>query len=385
MPYNFETLSSLVQDLYSAAADPSGWDRFLDSIKTEIGGTACAILVRDQRSGHSGQMALSTGIEERFLRAYGEYYSSINVVYEAALAMAPNNYVGTLQHCIDVDVYRNSEIYNDYARPQNLFHQCAALVAREGSYAAALSIMRPESEGAYGEEQIRLLTALAPHMRQAFQLHNTLRSYENSAAGLATALDQSETAIFLLDGQRRLQRANAAGDKLIRDEDVLRLNGNFLEPLQTQISADFERFLSSACSTGAGKGLAPGGMMLLHRPSGSPLHCKISPFYSESTFHEVSPAAILFIGDRDRIPASRNAALQDLYGLTATEARLANLLLEGLDVREAADQMGATFETARFHLKRVLAKTGTHRQTELIRLMLALPGEEGGALPVSRK
>jgi DNA-binding CsgD family transcriptional regulator len=63
-----------------------------------------------------------------------------------------------------------------------------------------------------------------------------------------------------------------------------------------------------------------------------------------------------------------------LYGLTPTESRLADLLLEGLDVRGAAQRLGITIETARFHLKRVLAKTDTRRQTELMRLMLSLPG-----------
>jgi DNA-binding CsgD family transcriptional regulator len=67
--------------------------------------------------------------------------------------------------------------------------------------------------------------------------------------------------------------------------------------------------------------------------------------------------------------------MRQLYALTPTEARLADLLLQGLDVREAADQMQTTLETTRFHVKRVLAKTGTRRQTELMRLMLSLPGQ----------
>jgi DNA-binding CsgD family transcriptional regulator len=66
--------------------------------------------------------------------------------------------------------------------------------------------------------------------------------------------------------------------------------------------------------------------------------------------------------------------MRALYGLTPAEARLADLLLEGCEVREAADRLRTTLETARFHLKRVLAKTGTRRQTELMRLMLSLPG-----------
>jgi len=40
--------------------------------------------------------------------------------------------------------------------------------------------------------------------------------------------------------------------------------------------------------------------------------------------------------------------------------------------------MKITFETARFNLKRVLSKTGTCCQAELIRLMLSLPGSSPG-------
>jgi DNA-binding CsgD family transcriptional regulator len=65
--------------------------------------------------------------------------------------------------------------------------------------------------------------------------------------------------------------------------------------------------------------------------------------------------------------------MRQLYGVTPTEARLADLLLEGLEVRDIANRLTMTLETARFHLKRVLAKTGARRQTELMRLMLSLP------------
>jgi DNA-binding CsgD family transcriptional regulator len=42
-------------------------------------------------------------------------------------------------------------------------------------------------------------------------------------------------------------------------------------------------------------------------------------------------------------------------------------------MQEVANGLSLTLETARFHTKRVLAKTGTRRQTELMRLMLSLP------------
>jgi DNA-binding CsgD family transcriptional regulator len=67
--------------------------------------------------------------------------------------------------------------------------------------------------------------------------------------------------------------------------------------------------------------------------------------------------------------------MRQLYRLTPSEARVADRLLDGLEIREIADRLGITLETCRFHLKRVFAKTGTPRQAELIRLMLSLPGQ----------
>jgi DNA-binding CsgD family transcriptional regulator len=79
------------------------------------------------------------------------------------------------------------------------------------------------------------------------------------------------------------------------------------------------------------------------------------------------------ISDPSSLPRRRTSLMQQLYGLTPAESRLADLLLEGIEVREAAEHLHITIGTARFHLKRVLAKTGSHRQTELLRLMLSLP------------
>jgi DNA-binding CsgD family transcriptional regulator len=71
----------------------------------------------------------------------------------------------------------------------------------------------------------------------------------------------------------------------------------------------------------------------------------------------------------------RGEFLRDLFGLTATEARLADCLLEGNGLQDAADTLKITWSTTRFHLKRIFAKTGTCRQTELMRLMWSLPGQ----------
>lgn len=79
---------------------------------------------------------------------------------------------------------------------------------------------------------------------------------------------------------------------------------------------------------------------------------------------------------RAGMPPSRSAhvrSLEELYGLTHAEARVASRVGRGLAVKEIAADLHISVETVRTHLKRIYAKTGTRRQAELVRLIL----EEG--------
>ena len=46
------------------------------------------------------------------------------------------------------------------------------------------------------------------------------------------------------------------------------------------------------------------------------------------------------------------------------------LQLEGFDLRRAADRLGVAVHTVRTHLRLVFEKTNTHRQAELVRILL---------------
>jgi DNA-binding CsgD family transcriptional regulator len=59
--------------------------------------------------------------------------------------------------------------------------------------------------------------------------------------------------------------------------------------------------------------------------------------------------------------------LENRFGLTPAQARLAVRLHDGASVRQAAEKLGITEGSARQYLRRIFAKTGTNRQIDLIR------------------
>ena len=64
--------------------------------------------------------------------------------------------------------------------------------------------------------------------------------------------------------------------------------------------------------------------------------------------------------------------LRSVFRLTEAEARLAAQLAFGNSLETVADQFGIAKETARSQLKSIFAKTGVHRQAELVAVLAKL-------------
>ena len=82
----------------------------------------------------------------------------------------------------------------------------------------------------------------------------------------------------------------------------------------------------------------------------------------------------MIVSDPERSVTTLDGFLNQLFGLTAAEARLVEHLLKGETLNSTADLLGVSRNTVRTQIKAVLHKTGTASQPELMRLLLrAIP------------
>ena len=132
------------------------------------------------------------------------------------------------------------------------------------------------------------------------------------------------------------------------------------------------RLIGEAALTATGQGIAAGGALSLPRPSlRRPLAVLVAPFRVTRTAMQCrQPAVAVLVSDPEVKPQPASELLAQLYGLTTREAELVTLLLDGLDLRDAAERLALSMNTVRTHLREVFHKTGTHRQSELVALVL---------------
>jgi DNA-binding CsgD family transcriptional regulator len=112
--------------------------------------------------------------------------------------------------------------------------------------------------------------------------------------------------------------------------------------------------------------------LTLTRPSGKrPLSVLAAPLPPHSVMLGMEPPGVaVFVTDPDKKPPAGAPILRATFGLTRAEAELVLTLLEGASVQEAAARLGLATDTVRKRLKVVFQKTNTHRQSELMRLVL---------------
>lgn len=90
----------------------------------------------------------------------------------------------------------------------------------------------------------------------------------------------------------------------------------------------------------------------------------------KSAFGIDAPGVVMFIFESNPNNDKSSADVARIFGLTKAEARLTLAIANGVTATEYSAQHGISINTAYSQIKEILAKTGTRRQAELIKLVL---------------
>ena len=95
----------------------------------------------------------------------------------------------------------------------------------------------------------------------------------------------------------------------------------------------------------------------------------VAPVQKQSLGLSSAAVAIVYVsGDRSSMK-DRVEQLVDLFGLLPSEARLAWAMAQGRTIKEAAEELGLTQETARNYSKKIYAKIGAKGQADMVRIL----------------
>jgi DNA-binding CsgD family transcriptional regulator len=370
LPVQEKTKRDLIRLAYASATDPAQLPVLLEEYSKAVGAQGSGLVVQDLKN-QRGSVSESWGFDPAWERKYAEHYAQTNVWIQRMGPMLRPGRVLSSEGVIDDGELVRTEFYNDFLRPQGIFHSFGAAVTREDDVSAYITSVRSQPAGHFRAHEHEVCRELMPHLQSALRIRHQFAGLETQLKQMSAVLDGLPQGIVMVNARGRVLFVNRGAERLLKPQNGLWIGGEGLRALRAEETARLRELLNKAAQTVAGNGEHPGGAMRISRLGGPPLRISVAPLDAGANGSPVHAAAMVTIAVPPERDAPIDAALlQEWFGFTRAEARLTAALASGKSVQEFSEEVGVSLNTARTHLKSAFAKAGVKRQAALVREIL---------------
>lgn len=362
-----ESAAPLLNDLYERVNEPEQWPAFLGKFAALFHADTATLRLTGLRNPVVYQSYTSG-----FQAAVNQRYESEAAALERdpfrdALAASPLGKAICSPMVIDDRAFERSEHYQNVFRPNGNFYAMGTQFERHGGRALHIGIHRPRHRGAYSAEELNTLELFSPHLQRVTRLSHLMSDLNQAASVAHHALDQLPFGVWYMDGRLRVQWMNTSAEEaIITNTHGLAMQNNRIQVRSGGASAELgamaRRLIANQSHTETLR-LGQTGACLVMMPA----------HQSAQGFHigrALAPRILCFLLDSDRIAHLNRQHLSMMYQITPAEYRMANLLVNGMDVNEASALLQISPHTGRTQLKSMMQKTGVNRQAALQRKLL---------------
>jgi DNA-binding CsgD family transcriptional regulator len=364
---------SMIRAVYGAAADETRWPSVLERLADAYSG---AIAGFQYRTGAEGMVrsARLVRLDPAIARSLATDFATRNPWTRLSQPLYRPGFVYTPDRELPWSALQRTEFYNHILKPAGVAHCFGACVLKTGNNVLSFTVVRSRRRGPYEEQELQRVRTILPHLRRAIQVNERLSRLERTRASLGAGLDGLRHGVFVIDRAGRVVFANRAARALVALNDGLTIADDGLVASGRDDRLRLRKLLAGAVRTAAGEGFEAGGAMTVTRPSMKRSFCLlVAPSKIAVDGSDRGGMATVFVSD----PETRIETIEDVarrtFGLTEAEARVARAFASSVSLDQAAETLGITRETLRWHLRQLYRKTDTHRQTALLRRLAAGP------------
>jgi DNA-binding CsgD family transcriptional regulator len=370
-----ERILSLIRDVYTAAADEALWPAVLVRLSDEFGGGVAGLQYRAGPEGRvtSGRFVRLDPVLQEALRTY---YADCNPWVKATQSLLLPGVVIPTHHVVPLSELRRTEFHDGVLRHAQVLHGFGACVLRRDDRLVSFTVVRSDVNGPYEAQEVARVRAILPHLHRAMQVNARFAELRRTHTALADSLERLHHGVVIVNRSGRVIFANRAARSVVAQRDGLAITADGLTAAAPHQRLALRSLVDDAVRTSRGEGAGAGGAMSISRRSlKRPYAVLVAPLPLAPDAEGPSGLASVFISDPEVVTGTTETVARRLYGLSAAEARLAQALVTTASLERAAEQLCIARETARWHLKRIYRKTGTHHQAALVRRLVNGPSK----------
>jgi DNA-binding CsgD family transcriptional regulator len=361
--------TQLLDSVREASLDGLSWHAVIRNVSLAFDSPAVAFYGQSADAASFKETAI-VGIGDPYIEAYRDHYSQrdnpwlpVNAFWEPGAIRTERALQRTTGNR---DVLRRSGYFQDWIRPQGLRHSMSVVVDRDHDGYLKLTLYRGADQRGYDDGDEQRFAALCRQMHLLLDLAPRYQLATTLAALSLRALDCLDFGVVLMSEGGDVLELNQAAATLLHDGIGLSIQHGRLRATTPGCDRRVQALLAASSAAAAPRRLTLG-------PPDAAVPVTLTVVSGGARFG--AAGRVLFISAPARMFDQRLALVSERYRLTPVELALCRGLLQGSGLREAGAQAGLSYETARWYLKQVFAKTDTHRQADLVRVLLSTKAE----------
>lgn len=362
------TSEAVIESLYEAVLDPAQWPRAMAGVAALFGSSSVGMWHGDCRG--AVRQIQHHGFAPEAGDLYSRYYNAIDPGLRLLLDCPAGDWQ-TGPDLLHPQRSPSPEYVHDFAKPHGVRWAAGARLFGDASGTGFVIVQRPETMEPFGRDSEQRFLQLRPHLQRAALLQRELFAAGAQVSLLQAAIDQLATPMMVVAPDAELLRANATAERLLRSGRLSVAGGRLSSP-DPQVADRLRAACGAAC--GVRGRTRTGALVPLTHRSQSAGAAFVVPLSEPQalTADWRRPLALVVVIDTELPCAGAQALWMSLFALSAAEAQVLALFVEGLTPAEIAERRATSVHTARSQLKSVMLKTGTRRQAQLMKLALSV-------------
>lgn len=353
-----------IDEIYEALLDDSLFEELPSRLARALDARS-AQLHWHYADGSADVISHSGYFSDAQLQQYAIEFAGLDPWAKATANLTSSGKPMNLEEVVSPEEYQRSAFYNDFIRGMgDDTYRCIGLRSDTRWGSGMIAVHRGKTQKSFSTEELSSLETYAPHLHRLLVLRGKISALGRRAKTASAALHLMRDAALLVSAHGRLLEANSAGEILLSEANGLFVRQGFLCAADSRDDQRLRQLISSACAQVPG-----GGTVLVKRRERPPLAIAITPLRSAVGARQT----LLVVNQPLAEEKPLTFALQRLFRLTESEAKIAFHLAEGRTASEIAEQRKVSLATVRGQLKSVLSKLGCNRQAEVVILLNSIP------------
>lgn len=310
---------------------------------------------------------ITTGISSDEYAAYFEHYHKENLWLKARMAETNQNCFFMGSNAVNDPTLKRSTWYNEFMKPRDMADMVSFGCREVDGKHSYLNLLSSSHQPSFSDESIKIMRAATPHINRVLQMRRRFMDTTLEAMFFGEVCSSRQQAHVLLDTQGRVMLKTPSAEDLLDMDDGFSLRGDrlvFDNPVSEQSFELSVKQTNRAISLQAD--MAP-PLRVPRKNEASAYVFDFCPWMAKDKDMLPSDTYILLtiFVPNGRI-GLREELIQAAYKLTPSETRLAVDLVDGIELKAISAARELSLATLRNHLKSIYAKTGIHRQGELV-------------------